>query len=400
MGLKKVLSGTVRGVVLGVTLVCLGGCVAGDGDGLDENGRPIGEGGGNIPLGPTFDAIQANVFTPTCAISGCHAGAGAPEGLNLREGFSYALLVDVSSNQVPALLRVRPGDADNSYLVQKLEGTAAGGRRMPLNGPPFLPQSTVDVIRQWINDGALPGDNDGAPPVVVATVPAAGAVLDVSPAEVTATFSMDMDASLVSDATVQLTGSGGDGSFNDGNEVPVTLAAVGLDPGNARRLVADLGAVPLPVDDYQLELVGTGATALASTTGVVLDGDADGTPGGDFFSEFTVTTVLPTLASIQAKVFSPTCATAGCHTGPRGPGLPAGQDLSSETESLASLVNVTSVLDPAFLRVSPGDADDSFLVRKLEGTQSVGSRMPLGGGPLPQTTIDAIRVWIDNGAVD
>jgi len=30
------------------------------------------------------------------------------------------------------------------------------GGRMPANGPPYLQQATVDVIRQWIQDGALP----------------------------------------------------------------------------------------------------------------------------------------------------------------------------------------------------------------------------------------------------
>jgi len=58
------------------------------------------------------------------------------------------------SMQVGSLNRVTPGNPDNSYLIQKLEGTAAGGSRMPQGGP-FLDQATVDMIRQWITDGAL-----------------------------------------------------------------------------------------------------------------------------------------------------------------------------------------------------------------------------------------------------
>jgi len=27
---------------------------------------------------------------------------------------------------------------------------------MPADGPPFLQQATIDVIRQWIENGALP----------------------------------------------------------------------------------------------------------------------------------------------------------------------------------------------------------------------------------------------------
>jgi hypothetical protein len=44
---------------------------------------------------------------------------------------SYANLVNVASSEVPSLKRVEPGDDNNSYLVQKIEGTAAVGVRMP-----------------------------------------------------------------------------------------------------------------------------------------------------------------------------------------------------------------------------------------------------------------------------
>jgi len=50
---------------------------------------------------------------------------------------------------------VAPGDPDNSYLVQKVEGTAAVGSQMPLGGP-ALSQSQINDIRQWIQDGANP----------------------------------------------------------------------------------------------------------------------------------------------------------------------------------------------------------------------------------------------------
>ena len=92
----------------------LAGC--GSGDGFDQ-------GSGVVPLGPTFDAIQANIFTPVC--EQCHSGATAPAGLRLDAANSYTLLVGIASRQRPQTLRVRPGDANNSYLIQKLEGRAA-----------------------------------------------------------------------------------------------------------------------------------------------------------------------------------------------------------------------------------------------------------------------------------
>jgi Ca2+-binding RTX toxin-like protein len=85
----------------------------------------------------------------------CHIGAAAPQGLRLDAANSYARLVNVPSNEVPSLMRVEPGDPDNSYLIQKLEGTAAVGARMPLGGP-YLPQETIDEFRRWITEGANP----------------------------------------------------------------------------------------------------------------------------------------------------------------------------------------------------------------------------------------------------
>ena len=49
---------------------------------------------------------------------------------------------------------VVPGDS-NSILVTKLKGTAGFGLRMPRNGPPFLSDSEIQVVVQWIMNGAL-----------------------------------------------------------------------------------------------------------------------------------------------------------------------------------------------------------------------------------------------------
>ncbi len=132
----------------------LAGC-AGDGVGLDANGAPVGAGNAAPPppaLSADFQSIQDNVFTPICVR--CHSGPAAPEGLQLDAAHSYALLVGVPSAEVSGVLRVDPGAPDKSYLVLKLEG-APGivGAQMPFGETP-LPQATIDVIRQWVSDGA------------------------------------------------------------------------------------------------------------------------------------------------------------------------------------------------------------------------------------------------------
>src|SRR5216684_4538225 len=94
-------------------------CGAGSGEGLDQNGQPL-----RPPLTglqPTLASIQDNVFTVTCAVPGCHGGVGAQQGLRLDPGFSAGNLICVHSPRDSALIRVIPGDADDSFIIQKLE---------------------------------------------------------------------------------------------------------------------------------------------------------------------------------------------------------------------------------------------------------------------------------------
>jgi len=107
------------------------------------------------PDEPTLTAVQARIFSQGCALSGCHAGSAAPMGLDLREGFAFSHTVNVPSLQVPALMRVAPGNPDASYLVMKVEGSEGiVGSRMPLGMSP-LPQRDLDLLRAWILAGAL-----------------------------------------------------------------------------------------------------------------------------------------------------------------------------------------------------------------------------------------------------
>lgn len=101
----------------------------------------------------TFTEIQTQIFTPTCAVAGCHSGPAPAAGMDLSAP-AYARIVNVASTEVPTLMRIAPGNAAGSYLIQKLEG-ASGivGQRMPFGGP-YLDQATIDRIRAWIDAGA------------------------------------------------------------------------------------------------------------------------------------------------------------------------------------------------------------------------------------------------------
>jgi hypothetical protein len=103
---------------------------------------------------PTLTCIQDRVFTRRCALSGCHIGAGAQQGMSLAPGEAYDNVVGVPSVEMPALLRVAAGDPNASYLVMKIEGASSALPRMPLNRAP-LSQMEIDVIREWVLRGAL-----------------------------------------------------------------------------------------------------------------------------------------------------------------------------------------------------------------------------------------------------
>ena len=106
-------------------------------------------------LEATLSSIQDNIFTPSCALSGCHASDTQQSGLNLSEGNAFASLVNVASVGVPAQVRVAPSDADNSYLIWKLEGAAGiAGERMPRGGT-ALTTDQISIVRQWIDGGAM-----------------------------------------------------------------------------------------------------------------------------------------------------------------------------------------------------------------------------------------------------
>lgn len=112
-------------------------------------------------LAPTFSSIRDEIFLSSddagrTACINCHAPGGISVGfINFRADDLYTRLVNGGSRQKVGAVLVVPGDPDNSYLVQKLEGRSGIiGLRMPFNGPPYLTDGQILVIRRWIQTGA------------------------------------------------------------------------------------------------------------------------------------------------------------------------------------------------------------------------------------------------------
>ncbi len=104
------------------------------------------------------------------------------------------------------------------------------------------------------------------------------------------------------------------------------------------------------------------------------------------------------LARDVQPILTQNCTTAGCHN---ATDQQAGLVLSPGALYAAGTgaVGVASVEDPNFQRVKPGNAADSWLVRKLLGT-ALFERMPFGAPPLADADIALVRKWIDDGAQD
>jgi hypothetical protein len=143
----------VRRAMTGALLVAaLAGC-AGSGNGKSSQDG----GGGCVPPDEPSISYASNIqpiYDTSCALAGCHLGAAPAFGLNLAAGVSYDATVEVKSLERPKLFLVEPGNPDDSYLVQKIEGAQGiAGDMMPSNMPP-LSLDEMTAIRHWVMECA------------------------------------------------------------------------------------------------------------------------------------------------------------------------------------------------------------------------------------------------------
>jgi hypothetical protein len=123
---------------------------------------------------PTFTNLRTNLFPVSCTTGSlCHGTAAATEptlrgggGLDL-ESDVYTHLLGADGAGAPAanlegaarnLVRVKPGDPDNSFLLIKLQLQTNSdnnyGSGMPFTAPGSVCPETLSTIRTWIALGA------------------------------------------------------------------------------------------------------------------------------------------------------------------------------------------------------------------------------------------------------
>ncbi len=101
--------------------------------------------------------------------------------------------------------------------------------------------------------------------------------------------------------------------------------------------------------------------------------------------------IKATFSDIQNKIFNKSCALSGCHvTGVQSPNLSG--------DAYNTIVNKPSTQGINYIQ--PGDPAKSYLFMKITGAPGIsGVRMPRNASPLPQSSIDSVKAWIERGAI-
>ena len=105
---------------------------------------------------PQFQRDIVPIFERRCGIGGCHSESSHQAGLVLTAATAHAALVNRPAQTRIGEVLVRPGNADNSWLVIAIRDDGArrlGLARMPLGSGP-LTASQIQTIVNWVNRGA------------------------------------------------------------------------------------------------------------------------------------------------------------------------------------------------------------------------------------------------------
>jgi hypothetical protein len=105
---------------------------------------------------PQFSRDIVPIFERRCGIGGCHSESAHQAGLVLTPAAAHASLLNRPSQTRLGQILVRPGDADNSWLVIAIRDDDVrrlGLARMPLASGPLTPNQ-IQTIVNWVNRGA------------------------------------------------------------------------------------------------------------------------------------------------------------------------------------------------------------------------------------------------------
>ncbi len=121
------------------------------GNGLNPNDPTLELGAnGDIPAANADPVVAVNQIIEKHRCLGCHSGATAQAGLDLRPDNILAATVNVKSSQSD-YIRIVPGEPENSLLLNKVASDAPlVGGRMPADNQSVLSDAELATISNWI----------------------------------------------------------------------------------------------------------------------------------------------------------------------------------------------------------------------------------------------------------
>ena len=107
-----------------------------------------------VPQEISFSRDVKPILDKEC--TSCHKTKRMKADLDLSGDNALKNLLNVPSSQVPDMVRVKPGDPEQSYLWLKLDHRAQKGGGMPkiFVFSKRLHQDKLDLIKAWIAGGA------------------------------------------------------------------------------------------------------------------------------------------------------------------------------------------------------------------------------------------------------
>jgi hypothetical protein len=399
---------------------------------------PCGAGASTTPV--SFSTQLMPIFQGNCSVgmfAECHGDpsdalpGGGGNGGGAREYFGpptpapssaatlatiYKGLVGQVSWEDPYMNVVTPGDLTQSFLWYKINGTQGSldnetpnqcargdlgtcGAPMSLsllNGSstPLLPQADLDLICNWIVQGASAGTNTSVPPAIPCFT-------DTDCPGTTCGSQVCNGGA----CTPAATGPAGQDGFCNGTP-NCKCASFG----------ATCGTAPFPgACSFTTPPAGGSGSSTGASSGLMTSdaGESSGSMTAD-----AEATSDSTAADAGAPSFADVYNNIGlcsiclpCHAPPDGDGYVNGElDLSTSDTAYANLVGVPAAgtacggQTPAFIRVVAGNAAQSLLYDKLNA-KTTGTAAPCGN-PEPEGSAPAlspadmaiVESWINDGA--
>ncbi len=191
------------------------------------------------------------------------------------------------------------GGGDDDFFV------AAGSPAINTGNAAFKPSlDLLGYTRTNPDLGAYAYRGGSALPPTVSSASDDNGVSIPGASQITVNFSQPLnDIDATASTLYALIGAGPDGVFGTGDDLTYSLTP-GYSPGTQQVLLRISGGV-LPTGQYQLTIISNSASSIHNLSGIALDGNNDGTPGGNYVTTFSTTGFPAWLSPTSIATWNP-----------------------------------------------------------------------------------------------